>query len=55
MLPTLRSTIVNEWNPKMPETLLRFLERWKPLIPALVLRHVCEVLIYPKLKDAVEK
>eukprot|EP00210_Caulerpa_lentillifera_P005498 g5258.t1 len=55
LLPPLRATIVNEWNPKMPEVLLRLLEKWRPLIPTLVLQHVCQVLVYPKLKEAVEQ
>ncbi|KAK9819736.1 hypothetical protein WJX72_001760 [[Myrmecia] bisecta] len=54
VLPPLSRVITNEWEPRNPEPLLQVMELWEKLLPAGVLRHVLDTLIFPKLSRAVE-
>lgn len=54
-LPPVRSAISNSWDPKDPEGAIRLLEAWAPpLLPRFMHRDVCEQLIIPKLRRALD-
>ena len=52
-LPTVRQNI-NKWSPRQPESLISFLDLWRPLLPLWVLGHVLEQIVLPKLQADVE-
>lgn len=52
VLPPLASAITNEWEPRAPEPLLLFLEAWADLLPASLLRHILDSLVFPKVRPA---
>ena len=55
LLPPVRSAVVNQWEPREPEPLLRFLDSWQPpAMPAVVQRAILDSLVLPKLQAAVE-
>eukprot|EP00271_Cylindrocystis_brebissonii_P018176 TRINITY_DN5039_c0_g2_i1.p1 TRINITY_DN5039_c0_g2~~TRINITY_DN5039_c0_g2_i1.p1 ORF type:complete len:915 (+),score=193.00 TRINITY_DN5039_c0_g2_i1:331-3075(+) len=54
MLPAIRTTITNFWEPRNPEALLNFLELWEGVLPPAVVQHVLEHLVMPKLTSAVD-
>eukprot|EP00850_Spirogloea_muscicola_P020859 SM000229S07495 [mRNA] locus=s229:59568:63127:+ [translate_table: standard] len=54
VLPPLRTSVTNRWEPRDPEPLLQFLEAWDVLLPTAVRRNVLEQLVLPKLGAAVD-
>ena len=50
LLPPLASAITNEWEPRNPEPLLRFMEAWAELLPPGLLRHILDNLVFPKVR-----
>ena len=51
-LPALRSAVVNQWNPREPEPLLRCLEAYDHVLPpaarvALLVRFSCPLQVWP--------
>ncbi|EFJ43876.1 hypothetical protein VOLCADRAFT_65509 [Volvox carteri f. nagariensis] len=53
VLPPVRSSALNGWQPRDPEPLLKWLETWEPLLPPSALGHVLEMLVMPKLRRAL--
>ncbi|KAK9812190.1 hypothetical protein WJX73_003418 [Symbiochloris irregularis] len=54
IIPPLATAVTNQWEPRNPEPILLFLESWADLLPAAVLQHVLDSLVFPKLRRAVE-
>jgi tuftelin-interacting protein 11 len=55
ILPPLRSLVLNSWEPRDPEPLLRFFEAWEALLPASVKENMYDQLVMPKLTAAVDQ
>jgi len=53
-LAPLRSYILNEWNPKDPDILILLVEKWKPIVPVVVLSQLYDTVIMQKLQNAVD-
>eukprot|EP00803_Ostreobium_quekettii_P005141 evm.model.scf_54.2 EVM.evm.TU.scf_54.2 scf_54:5179-15799(+) len=53
ILPSLRSTVTNRWEPRDPEPMVRLVEAWEAVWPRVVLAHVLEGLVMPKLRATV--
>mmetsp|Transcript_33140 Transcript_33140/g.93819 ORF Transcript_33140/g.93819 Transcript_33140/m.93819 type:complete len:857 (+) Transcript_33140:229-2799(+) len=54
VLPHLRSSITNIWQPRDPEPLLRWLEAWEPALPAPTREYILAHLVMPALQRAVD-
>jgi len=52
-LPQVRQAI-NRWSPRQPESLISFLDLWRPLLPVWILGNVLEQIVLPKLQAEVE-
>jgi len=55
VLPPLRSAVTSQWQPRDPEPLLSWLEAWEGLLPGAALSHVLDMLVMPKLRQAVQE
>ncbi|KAL6616168.1 hypothetical protein ACP70R_038438 [Stipagrostis hirtigluma subsp. patula] len=54
ILPVVRMSGTNSWEATDPEPMLQFLERWKQLMPRVVLDSILEHVVMPKLAAAVD-
>jgi tuftelin-interacting protein 11 len=52
VLPPLRAACT-AWEPRDPEPLLRFMDTWAPLLPRAALDHILQMLVMPRLTQAV--
>lgn len=55
LLPPLRSTITNRWDPRECEPLVSLLEGWEGVLPERLLRYVLQHLVLPRLQSAVQQ
>ena len=49
VLPPVASALTNEWEPRNPEPALQWLDAWTDLLPASLINHILNNLIYPKV------
>ncbi|ORX95891.1 TFP11-domain-containing protein [Basidiobolus meristosporus CBS 931.73] len=55
-LPRVRSTVVNDWNPREFDAMVTLLENWTPpVLPQFIYDNVIDQLILPKLKREIEQ
>jgi len=54
VMPQLRTAVTNQWQPRDPEPLLRWLEMWEPVLPAPTRDYILQHLVMPALQRAVD-
>ena len=53
-LPRVRSTIINDWNPRLPNSLITLVSAWQGILPPIIKRQLIDDLIANKLSDTVK-
>jgi len=48
------NTYSNDWDPKIPEALIKLIEEWEVILPQWLKNNIIDQLIIPKLKREVD-
>lgn len=54
LIPRVASAVVNEWEPRDCEPMLQWVEGWSHLLPPMLLRHVLQHLVFPKVPSFMD-
>ncbi|CAA7053965.1 unnamed protein product [Microthlaspi erraticum] len=54
ILPAVRMSGIDTWEPRNPEPMLRVIETWEELLPLPILETILETVVMPKLLTAIE-
>ncbi len=55
IMPKIRSTLNNDWDPSHPSAAVALVEAWKLAVPRFVVDNIMDQLVLPKLKRAVSE